>query len=205
MAQVFQDSLALDGVSCVACHQQAPTAGNAFSGELEFDSLTMITVQYGAGKDDAPLQQAPMQLYTPYQNIQYGAHLDGSEACAGCHSLVTQTADMEGNLTGQDYVEQATYHEWLNSAFADDGDTPKDCQDCHMPLVDGGVIIASGQASLGPRAPLPKAHSWWGATPKCLKIMRDNTELLGLAASEAQFDSTLAWTRQLLRERNCGP
>ena len=71
MAQVFQDSLALDGVSCVACHQQATTAGNAFSGELEFDSLT-IYGPYGAGKDDAPLQQAPMQLYTLYQNIQYG-------------------------------------------------------------------------------------------------------------------------------------
>ena len=164
MAQVFQDSLALDGVSCVACHQQAPTAGNAFSGELEFDSLT-IYGPYGAGKDDAPLQQAPMQLYTPYQNIQYGAHLDGSEACAGCHSLVTHTADMEGNLTGQDYVEQATYHEWLNSAFADDGDTPKDCQDCHMPLVDGGVIIASGQASLGATCALPEAHPGGGQRP----------------------------------------
>ena len=84
MAQVFQDSwpwtAELRGVP-----QQATTAGNAFSGELEFDSLT-IYGPYGAGKDDAPLQQAPMQLYTPYQNIQYGAHLDGSEACAGCHS-----------------------------------------------------------------------------------------------------------------------
>ena len=202
MAQVFQDSLALDGVSCVACHQQATTAGNTFSGELEFDSLT-IYGPYGAGKDDAPLQQAPMQLYTPYQNIQYGAHLDGSEACAGCHSLVTHTADMEGNLTGQDYVEQATYHEWLNSAFADDGDTPKDCQDCHMPLVDGGVIIASGQASLGPRAPYRK-HILVGGNAQMLEIMRDNTELLGLAASEAQFDSTLAWTRQLLRQETVG-
>ena len=70
---------------------------------------------------------------------------------------------MEGNLTGQDYVEQATYHEWLNSAFADDGDTPKDCQDCHMPLVDGGVIIASGQASLG-HAPYGSTF-WWGQRP----------------------------------------
>ena len=202
MAQVFQDSLALDGVSCVACHQQATSAGSAFSGELEFDSLT-IYGPYGAGKDDAPLQQAPMQLYTPYQNIQYGAHLDGSEACAGCHSLVTQTADIEGNLTGQDYVEQATYHEWLNSAFADDGETPRDCQDCHMPLVDGGVIIASGQASLGPRAPFRK-HILVGGNVQMLEIMRDNTELLGLAASEAQFDSTLAWTRQLLRQETVG-
>ena len=197
MAQLFQDSLALDGVSCVACHQQAATVGNAFSGELEFDSLT-IYGPYGAGKDDAPLLQAPMQLYTPYENIMYGAHLDGSEACAGCHSLVTQTADMEGNLTGQDYIEQATYHEWLNSSYADDGDTPTDCQDCHMPEVSGGVVIASGQASLGPRAPFKK-HILVGGNAQMLEIMRDNTEALGLSASVAQFDSTIAWTRDVLR------
>ena len=197
MAQLFQDSLALDGVSCVACHQQASTVGNAFSGELEFDSLT-IYGPYGAGKDDAPLLQAPMQLYTPYENIMYGAHLDGSEACAGCHSLVTQTADMEGNLTGQDYIEQATYHEWLNSSYADDGDTPTDCQDCHMPEVSGGVVIASGQASLGPRAPFKK-HILVGGNAQMLEIMRDNTEALGLSASVAQFDSTIAWTRDVLR------
>lgn len=197
MAQLFQDSLALDGVSCVACHQQASTVGNAFSGELAFDSLT-IYGPYGAGKDDAPLLQAPMQLYTPYENIMYGAHLDGSEACAGCHSLVTQTADMEGNLTGQDYIEQATYHEWLNSSYADDGDTPTDCQDCHMPEVSGGVVIASGQASLGPRAPFKK-HILVGGNAQMLEIMRDNTEALGLSASVAQFDSTIAWTRDVLR------
>ncbi len=197
MAQLFQDSLALDGVSCVACHQQASTVGNAFSGDLAFDSLT-IYGPYGAGKDDAPLLQAPMQLYTPYENIMYGAHLDGSEACAGCHSLVTQTADMEGNLTGQDYIEQATYHEWLNSSYADDGDTPKDCQDCHMPEVSGGVVIASGQASLGPRAPFKK-HILVGGNAQMLEIMRDNTEALGLSASVAQFDSTIAWTRDVLR------
>ena len=197
MAQLFQDSLALDGVSCVACHQQASTVGNAFSGELEFDSLT-IYGPYGAGKDDAPLLQAPMQLYTPYENIMYGEHLDGSEACAGCHSLVTQTADMEGNLTGQDYIEQATYHEWLNSSYADDGDTPTDCQDCHMPEVSGGVVIASGQASLGPRAPFKK-HILVGGNAQMLEIMRDNTEALGLSASVAQFDSTIAWTRDVLR------
>ena len=197
MAQLFQDSLALDGVSCVACHQQASTVGNAFSGELEFDSLT-IYGPYGAGKDDAPLLQAPMQLYTPYENIMYGAHLDGSEACAGCHSLVTETADMEGNLTGQDYIEQATYHEWLNSSYADDGDTPTDCQDCHMPEVSGGVVIASGQASLGPRAPFKK-HILVGGNAQMLEIMRDNTEALGLSASVAQFDSTIAWTRDVLR------
>ena len=78
-------------------------------------------------------------------------------------------------------MEQATYHEWLNSAFADDGDTPKDCQDCHMPLVDGGVIIVWASVS-GVHVRLIESTSWWG-NAQMLEIMRDNTELLGLAAS----------------------
>ena len=32
-----------------------------------------------------------------------------------------------------------------------------------------------------------------------LEIMRDNVEALGLSATEEQFDSTIAWTRDLLR------
>ena len=196
MAQLFQDSLALDGVSCVACHQQSPSVGNTFSGVMAFDSA-MIYGQYGAGKDDEPLLEDPMMEYVGY-NIGYGAHVDGSEICAGCHSLVTQTADMEGNLTGADYVEQATYHEWLNSAYADDGDTPMECQDCHMPKVEEGVVISSGYAWLQPRTPYSQ-HILVGGNVQMLEIMRDNVELLGLNAAEAQFDSTIAWTKRLLR------
>ena len=196
MAQLFEDTLALDGVSCVACHQQAPTVGNTFSGVLEFDSA-MIYGQYGAGKDDAPLHTPPMVTYTGY-NIGYGAHVDGSEVCAGCHSLVTQTADMEGNLTGADYVEQATYHEWLNSAYADDGESPTECQDCHMPKVDEGVVISSGYLFLQPREPFSQ-HLLVGGNVQMLEIMRDNIDALRLTATEAHFDSTIAWTRQVLR------
>ena len=196
MAQLFQDSLALDGVSCVACHQQAPTVGTAFSGELVFDSA-MIYGPYGAGKDDPPLYDPPMITYTGY-SIGYGAHVDGSEACAGCHSLVTHTADLDGNLTGDDYVEQATYHEWLNSAYADDGESPAECQDCHMPQVQGEVIISSGYAFLEPRAPFSE-HLLVGGNVQMLEILRDNAEELGLTASAAHFDSTIAWTRELLR------
>ena len=32
-----------------------------------------------------------------------------------------------------------------------------------------------------------------------LEIMRDNIDALGLTATEAHFDSTIAWTRQVLR------
>ena len=34
-----------------------------------------------------------------------------------------------------------------------------------------------------------------------LEIMRDNIETLGLTASEAQFDSTIFWTREMLQDK----
>jgi len=197
MAQLFQDSLALDGVSCVACHQQAPGPGTNHSGVLAFDSA-MIYGPYGGDKDDPPLYDPPMITYTGY-NIGYGAHVDGSAVCAGCHTLVTQTADLDGTLTGADYVEQATYHEWLNSAYADDGESPTSCQDCHMPKVDGGVIISSGYAFLEPRQPFSQ-HLLVGGNVQMLEILRDNADALGLTASEAHFDSTIQWTRNQLQE-----
>ena len=40
MAELAHDSLALDGVSCNACHQQSPVGiGSSFSGELSFDAV----------------------------------------------------------------------------------------------------------------------------------------------------------------------
>ena len=60
MAQLFQDSLALDGVSCVACHQQSPTVGHTFSGVMAFDSA-MIYGQYGAGKTTNLLEDPTME------------------------------------------------------------------------------------------------------------------------------------------------
>ena len=49
-----------------------------------------------------------------------GAHINDAGLCAGCHTLITETADLDGNLTGDEFVEQATYHEWLNSIFNTD-------------------------------------------------------------------------------------
>ena len=71
MAALLQDSLALDGVSCVACHQQA-TAGDTHSGNLEFDDSLEFNADmfvhtykaygpYGLGKDEPPLWLLMMQ------------------------------------------------------------------------------------------------------------------------------------------------
>ena len=204
---LLQDSLALDGVSCVACHQQsADSSGILFSGKMAFDSA-VIYGPYGIGKDEPPIYDLPMLTYTFYNPI-YGQHMVESTVCADCHTLITNTADLEGNLTGDEYVEQATYHEWVNSAFSGEGvELPEEaegqegtCQSCHMARIDDPVIISSGYAFLEPRTPYG-LHQLAGANLTMLEIMRDNIETLGLTASEAQFDSTIFWTREMLQDK----
>lgn len=198
------DSIALDGVSCNACHQQSPVGlGTRFSGELTFVEDTLYG-PYGGGKSEPPIYTLPMNTYVGYEPV-FGAHITQSETCAGCHTLVTQTADLAGFPTGGDFVEQATYHEWLNSRYAPDvwQGTPnslrQECQGCHMKQINDPVIISSGYSFLEPRTPYG-LHDLVGANAAMLRLMRDNIEPLGLTASAAQFDSTIAKTLTMLQE-----
>lgn len=198
LLEALTDSLALDGVSCGVCHQQdADGIGTRFSGEMTFVEDT-IYGQYGGGKDEYPIQWQPMQSFVGFMPI-YGEHMAKSESCAACHSLITASVDLEGEYTGNTVVEQATYHEWVNSIYAE-GPEQQECQGCHMPQVQDPVTIASGYAWLQPRSPY-SLHYFVGANTHMLQMLRDNVDSLDLAATEEQFDSTLARTRQMLEEQ----
>lgn len=204
MAELIHDSLALDGVSCNACHQQSPVGiGSSFSGELSYEA-GILYGPYGGSKEEPAIYDLPMITYVGFIP-QFGAHIAKSESCAGCHSLVTSTADLDGNPTGAQYIEQATYHEWLNSRYAPDlwNGTPnalqQECQGCHMPRIDDPVVISSGYSFLAPRTPFG-LHYLVGGNSAMLRLMRNRIDVLGLTASEAQFDSTIARTERMLRE-----
>ena len=116
LLESLTDSLALDGVSCAVCHQQdADGIGTRFSGEMTFVEDT-IYGQYGGGKDDYPIQWQPMFNFVGLMPV-YGEHMTRSESCAACHSLVTSSVDLDGEYTGATVIEQATYHEWVNSVY----------------------------------------------------------------------------------------
>lgn len=206
MAELLLDTLALDGVSCNACHQQAPEGiGTRFSGEMTFVEDTLFG-PYGGGKDEPLIYNLPMNTYVGYEPV-YGAHMQQSEACAACHSLITETADLEGNLTGQEFIEQSTYHEWLNSRYApamwegELNDQQQECQGCHMPQITDPVIISSGYAFLEPRTPYGQ-HYLVGANAAMLRLLRDHVDELGLTATPAQFDSTMQRTLDLLQQHS---
>ena len=200
MAEMSQDAVAMDGVSCLACHMQGPDSiGLLFSGMLRFDTNDVV---YGPINAEN-LFGAPMESFVGYAP-GYGAHVKDAGLCAGCHTLVTATADLEGNSTGDMFVEQATYHEWLNSVFNPENDPEGGgvtCQGCHMPRVNEPMVISALYDFLASeeylRTPYGK-HDLVGGNTFMLKLLKENRMDLLLTANATHFDSTIArTTRQL--------
>lgn len=190
LADIANDSLGADGVSCASCHTIDSTVGLTFSGTIPYDTTRNIY-----GPFTMPLA-GPMQLYEGY-TPQYSPHMNEARLCSSCHTLITQTVDTSGNFTGGEFVEQATYHEYLNSGFPANSVT---CQTCHMPQLNDAIIIANGFASINPRYPFNQ-HEFVGANSFMLKMIKDNKVQLGATADDWKFDSTIAATNRLLTER----
>lgn len=190
IAEMVNDPLALDGVSCTLCHQIEPDnlgTPESFSGGYELDDARQIY-----GSFTGPLT-GPMLNHTGYTPV-YSPHVNESELCATCHTLFTARVDNEGNVGGS-FPEQTPYLEWKNSIFPDSG---VECQSCHMPPAEGSVDIATMPPwHTTRRAPFAR-HEFVGSNELMLNILKDNATELGVTATAAQFDSTLARTRRML-------
>ncbi len=190
MADLLVDTIGLDGVSCGACHQLSPdNLGAEFSGVMEFDTSR---VQYGPHENPFAPPMASFVGFTPLAS----EHILDANLCASCHSLVTESVDLDGEFTGSTYVEQATYHEWLNSQYNVD---QVSCQSCHMPQLEDSVIISDNYIFLQKRFPYG-LHDLIGANTFMVQLMRDNKEALGIEASDDDFNETIFKTYDLLQE-----
>lgn len=190
LSDLATDSLGRDGVSCASCHTIDSTVGLTFSGIIPYDTTRNI---YGPFENP---DVGPMQLYEGYTPV-FSPHMNQSRQCSSCHTLITESVDLNGNYTGGTFVEQATYHEYLNSRYPADSIT---CQSCHMPHEEDAIIIANGFASLQPRYPFNQ-HVFVGGNAFMLQIIKDNKAQLGAQAEDWKFDTTIANTLALLRER----
>lgn len=182
--QIDADPLARDGVSCTLCHQiQAGNLGqpDSFSGNYDINDSRTI---FGPYTDPLTMPMFNMTGFTP----AYGAQVHESTLCATCHTLFTPTIDYEGNIVGE-FPEQTPYLEWLNSTAYQAGES---CQTCHMPQtqtpIDISIIPPWHQVT---HTPFWK-HHFVGGNVFIQRMMRDNITELGLSASVANFDSTIA-------------
>jgi hypothetical protein len=196
LQDLYQDTLGLDGVTCQVCHAQSPIdLGKLNSGNLHFDP-DKIRVSYGPYH---AMYSPPMVNFLGITPL-YGAHMGESALCAGCHTLITPSADIEGNATGKTFVEQATYHEWLNSKYAEQQNKTT-CQSCHFPQLVDEIIISGKYPFLTPKSPFG-LHDMAGANVTMLELMKKNRTELKIKATETHFDSTLAATKRLLQNKS---
>jgi hypothetical protein len=131
-------ALARDGISCTLCHRIAA------------DGLGTPSTYTGNFKvGDAKHMNGPFEtpLTLPMKNAlgmkpQVAPQITESTLCGSCHTIDLPVFRAngepvmeikEGRLQQKTFFEQATFLEWKNSNFADNGPTPKSCQDCHMP------------------------------------------------------------------------
>lgn len=184
------DSLALDGVSCMACHaQQIETTGLFFSGELEYNADTIWGPIFDIPKNGLPMQDFIMSNFVGVAPVAH-PKASKSESCAGCHSLITETADLQGNATGTTFIEQATYHEWLNSSYNSQDFNAIECQGCHMPKTEEPIIVASGYDWLPGREPFAQ-HWLVGGNTFMLELMKNRIDELGITANEQHFQTVI--------------
>ncbi len=190
MDMLASDSLARDGVSCMACHsQQIETLGNVFSGELTYNGDTVWGPQLNIQPNDEPLYAAVMSSFVLIEPVP-DTKFSKSESCAGCHTLATHTVDLGGTYTGTDFIEQATYHEWLNSTYNAMDTYDGECQGCHLPRTEEPIILASGYSFMPHREPYGQ-HWLVGGNSFMLELMKNNNQTLGLTASDEHFNTVI--------------
>lgn len=188
------DTVGLDGVSCMSCHAMKDSLlGDLNSGLIEYD-----TNRVAFGPYEMPFSQ-PMQSFVGFLPV-YSKHIHDAGMCASCHTLVNKTVDLDGNETGETLIEQATYHEWLNSIYADEkaGQT---CQNCHMPQITDSIVISSNYLFLSGRSPYG-LHELVGGNTFMLKLMKEHKEELGINATDEMFDETIAKTYAMLQQKS---
>ncbi len=187
---MLQDTFGMDGVSCGACHHQSKEElGQLHTGDTRFDTSRVIYGPYLF-----PFEQ-PMQFFVGFKPV-WSEHINDAGLCASCHTLIVESLDLEGNPTGTSYVEQATYHEWLNSDY---NTQDISCQACHIPRLDQKVIIARSIGPVTGREPFG-LHEMAGANTFMLNLMKANRDELGIPATEANFDSTIEKTYEMLQK-----
>lgn len=193
--EMLGDTTAMDGVSCAACHMKsANNLGLEFSGEATYDTSRVIYGPY-----EEPFKP-PMTDFVGFEPV-YSEHINDAGICASCHTLLTNSVDLAGNFTGEEFVEQATYHEWVNSAYDDAGATPTTCQTCHMPQLEEQVVISANYIFLEGRSPYA-LHDMVGSNTTMIQLMKDNKDALGIEAADEHFDETIAKTLKMLQQKS---
>jgi hypothetical protein len=141
-------ALARDGISCAVCHHIKPTLDKSLMQFIDEDATGRF--QYTAADELHGPFEKPVTIPMKHSleiNPVHDSYTTNARICGTCHTIhlpVIDAADTPAheNKTQECQAEkfsfeQATYLEWLNSAYENEIDpashhSAKSCQDCHM-------------------------------------------------------------------------
>src|SRR5262249_4596912 len=117
-------ALGRDGVSCAVCHHIADkdlVDPSTYTGKFHVGPADQVFGPYPSGDGDAKVGDnvipRPMKNSVGIVPV-FGAHIEKSELCASCHTIVLPAYDAAGNQVPDDHgnpktdFEQTTYLEW---------------------------------------------------------------------------------------------
>jgi hypothetical protein len=188
------DTLATDGVSCLLCHQidkDKLGARESFGGRLTISEPNAQGERpaYGPYSPDTG-QIKVMQASSGFRPTE-SVHLGASEACAGCHTLITKSLGADGKEIGE-LPEQVPYLEWLNSGYRG----KQSCQSCHMPKILEDTAISS---ILGlPRSGASR-HSFPGGNFFMTDIFNRNRDELKVQSSPEELAGAIQKIKSYLK------
>jgi len=190
------DLLAADGVSCTSCHQitqEKLGSYESFVGRFVIDSLKPMGEReiYGPYAVD-PGRSNIMHSSSGFLQAQSG-HIQSSELCATCHTLITESLGPDGKVIGE-LPEQVPYLEWRHSSFRDH----QSCQSCHMPTVKGEVPISS---VMGQPKKKVSRHTFLGGNFFMMKILNRFRGTLGVKALPREMEDGILRTIDHLQNR----
>jgi hypothetical protein len=132
--------LAMDGVSCTACHQIADKGlgqSSSFSGGFVTDTKAEPGQRTILGSFEVDKNRNDLMKLSSGFGCAKSTHLASAEYCATCHTLYTRGPDAASELP-----EQVPYLEWKHSSHS----PAATCQSCHMPRVkDTPIASRNGQ------------------------------------------------------------
>jgi hypothetical protein len=189
-----ESDLAADGVSCSICHQIQPDRlgkPSSFTGGFVVDTGKPWGQRVVFGPFDVDVGRTRVMRSASQMRPTRGLHVERSELCATCHTLITRALDSQGKVVGR-LPEQVPYQEWLHSSYRDS----QSCQSCHMPVIAGEVPIASvvGQGRTGVRR-----HSFAGGNFLLGQVFTRYALELGVSAMPQELSYTIGRTVEQLQ------
>lgn len=172
-------ALSREGISCMVCHrmQPVPREPGDDRSQLAHFLESSITGRYRLGPPGeiyGPYKDNEIAAYVMHHGLgikpKHDPYIQSSQMCGTCHTVVLPVVDnpfsdehhadeiqttMLANQPVEEFqgfhhhIEQATYLEWLNSEFNNEGayadrPTGKSCQACHM-----GQGLVAGELAEG--------------------------------------------------------